>query len=219
MNKKGLLIVLSGPSGVGKGTVRKQLFSMRSDLFYSVSCTTREPRDGEINGLDYNFITFNEFNDNKNNDKFLEYAIYGGNDKCYGTLSDPIYEQLNMGNHVILEIDPQGAFKIRDKHPETVMIFIVPPSWDCLHERLSNRKTEEQHIIKKRLITALEEFVSSYNYDYIVINDDIIKASEDINFIINIISENSENSEEILFKFKDKKIISEVIQDALSGNK
>lgn len=183
LNKKGLLIVISGPSGVGKGTVRKALFEREGhDLVYSVSMTTRKPRDGEVDGSDYYFVSQEEFERQIENDNLLEYANFVGN--YYGTPYDKVEEQLDNGNEVVLEIEVQGAIQVKAKKPDAVFIFIAPPSYEALEQRLRRRGTESEEIIKERLDKAYREIEQAPAYDYIVINDDVDNAADRIMAII-----------------------------------
>ena len=183
LNKKGLLIVISGPSGVGKGTVRKALFEREGhDLVYSVSMTTRKPRDGEVDGADYYFVSEEEFERQIENDNLLEYAKFVGN--YYGTPFDKVEEQLEKGNEVVLEIEVQGAIQVKAKKPDAVFIFIAPPSYEALEQRLRRRGTESEEIIKERLDKAHREIEHAPAYDYIVINDDVDNAADRIMAII-----------------------------------
>lgn len=183
LNKKGLLIVISGPSGVGKGTVRKALFEREGhDLVYSVSMTTRKPRDGEVDGSDYYFVSQEEFERQIENDNLLEYAKFVGN--YYGTPFDKVEEQLEKGNEVVLEIEVQGAIQVKAKKPDAVFIFIAPPSYEALEQRLRRRGTESEEIIKERLDKAHREIEQAPAYDYIVINDDVDNAADRIMAII-----------------------------------
>lgn len=183
LNKKGLLIVISGPSGVGKGTVRKALFEREGhDLVYSVSMTTRKPRDGEVDGADYYFVSEEEFERQIENDNLLEYAKFVGN--YYGTPFDKVEEQLEKGNEVVLEIEVQGAIQVKAKKPDAVFIFIAPPSYEALEQRLRRRGTESEEIIKERLDKAHREIEQAPAYDYIVINDDVDNAADRIMAII-----------------------------------
>lgn len=170
-DKKGLLIVYSGPSGVGKGTVRKRVFEKCGDeLYYSISKTTRNIREGEKNGEDYFFVSRDEFLKEIENDNFLEYNEYVGN--FYGTPKDVVLDKINKGIDVMLEIDVNGAMQIKKKMPNCVMVFIAPPSIDGLRDRLIGRNTDSMDIIEKRLKRAVEEIAYADNYDYIVINSD-----------------------------------------------
>ena len=183
LNERGLLVVISGPSGVGKGTIRKALFELPDNNFcYSVSMTTRQPREGEVDGEDYYFVTRDEFERRIDDGQFLEYAEFV--DQYYGTPSDYIEKKLDEGKEVIMEIEVQGALKVREKMPDAVFVFIVPPSRDVLFERLMNRGTEMTGDIKKRIEKAEREFHLAYKYDYIVVNDDVYNAADRIVAII-----------------------------------
>jgi guanylate kinase len=183
MKEKGLLIVLSGPSGVGKGTVRKAIFSQEETKFeYSISMTTRNPREGEIDGVDYFFKTREEFEELIRQGKLLEYAEFVGN--YYGTPVDYVRETLDNGNDVFLEIEVQGARQVREKFPEALFIFLAPPSLSELQNRLVTRGTEADDIIRGRMETARKEIEMMNLYDYIVENDKIENAVEKINSIV-----------------------------------
>lgn len=183
MEKKGLLIVLSGPSGVGKGTVRKALFSQgETNFVYSISMTTREPRPGEKDGVDYFFKTKAEFEQLIAADKLLEYAKYVGN--YYGTPVDYVNEMLNQGKDVFLEIEVQGAAQVRKKFPDGLFIFLVPPSLTELQNRIEGRGTESENLISNRLQMAREELEMMNLYDYVVENDHVDLACERINAIV-----------------------------------
>lgn len=183
LNHRGLLIVLSGPSGVGKGTVRKALFTMPEQEFvYSVSMTTRKPRPGEVDGVDYYFVTREEFEKQIKNDNLLEYAKFVGN--YYGTPKDKVEEQLARGKEVVLEIDVNGALQVREKCKDAVFIFLVPPSKRALYDRLISRGTENEYEVKARIEKANREFSLAHQYDYIVVNDEVNNAADRIMAII-----------------------------------
>lgn len=183
LDNKGLLIVISGPSGVGKGTVRKALFSREGhNLVYSISMTTRRPREHEENGKDYFFVSKEEFEEQIKKGNLLEYAEFVGN--YYGTPYDRVQEQLNNGNEVVLEIEVQGAMQVKKKVPEAVFIFIAPPSYESLEKRLRYRGTEDVEVIKERLEKAHREIKVASEYDYIVINDEVDNAADRIMAII-----------------------------------
>ena len=183
LNHRGLLIVLSGPSGVGKGTVRKALFEMpEQDFVYSVSMTTRAPRPGEVDGVDYYFVSREEFERQIAAGNLLEYAEFVGN--YYGTPKDKVEEQLNQGKEVILEIEVNGAFQVREKCKDAVFIFLVPPTRRALYERLKSRGTECEERILARIEKANKEFKLAHQYDYIVVNDEIYNAADRIMAII-----------------------------------
>ncbi|UOE57097.1 guanylate kinase [Bacillus sp. CMF12] len=183
MKEKGLLIVLSGPSGVGKGTVRKEIFAQPDTAFeYSISMTTRSPRAGEINGVDYFFKTREEFEELIRQDKLLEYAEFVGN--YYGTPVDYVRETLDRGKDVFLEIEVQGARQVREKFPDGLFIFLVPPSLSELKNRIVTRGTETEDIINNRMSAAKEEIEMMNLYDYVVENDQIDLACERIKSIV-----------------------------------
>lgn len=183
LNERGLLVVMSGPSGVGKGTIRKALFKMPDNNFcYSVSMTTRKPREGEKNGVDYFFVSREEFEAKIAKGELLEYAEFVG--EYYGTPKSFIEKKLSEGNEVIMEIEVQGALQVREKMPDAVFIFIVPPSRQALIDRLLVRGTERTPDIEKRLEKAKREFDLAYKYDYIVVNDEVYNAADRIYAII-----------------------------------
>lgn len=183
LNDRGLLVVISGPSGVGKGTVRKALFEMQNhNLTYSVSMTTRKKRPGEVDGVDYYFVSREEFERRIEEGKFLEHAEFVGN--CYGTPLDKVNEQLEKGSEVVLEIEVEGALQVKKKVPDCVMIFIVPPGKQALYDRLHKRGTESEEVIEERVEKANREFKLAKYYDYIVVNDEVNNAADRIMAII-----------------------------------
>lgn len=183
MKEKGLLIVLSGPSGVGKGTVRKEIFSQPDVNFeYSISMTTRTPRTGEVDGVDYFFKSREEFEQLIAADKLLEYAEFVGN--YYGTPVDYVRETLDAGRDIFLEIEVQGAQQVRAKFPEGLFIFLAPPSLSELHSRIVIRGTESDEVIKGRMEKARKEIEMMSLYDYVVENDEVEKACSRIQAII-----------------------------------
>lgn len=179
---KGIVLVVSGPSGVGKGTVCKYLVEREDDIFLSVSATSRKPRVGEIDGEHYYFKTPEEFAEMVENDEFLEYANYVSS--SYGTPKAPCFDHLEKGESVILEIEVQGGTMVKEKYPEAVLIFMVPPSMETLKERLTGRGTETEDVINQRISRAYEEFEYIDKYDYIVENDDVNLAADRIKAII-----------------------------------
>lgn len=180
--EKGLLIVLSGPSGAGKGTVLKEVIKQNKNVCVSVSCTTRPPRPGEVDGVHYYFKTMQEFKQMLRNGEFLEFAPVF--DNYYGTPLFAVEEKRNEGMDVILEIDVQGALDIQQKVPDAVLIFISPPSMDELKRRLQGRNTESQEQVEKRFSTAYYEMKFKKQYDYEVVNDTVEQAAKDILAII-----------------------------------
>lgn len=176
--KKGELIVLSGPSGVGKSTVISELLSSRRDIHFSVSFTTRPPRMGEADGVNYNFVSRQEFERMIARDELLEYAEYVGN--YYGTSLKVIREKLEQGVDVLLDIEVQGAAKVRERCPEAVLIFLIPPSIEELSRRLHRRNTDEEDVIEHRLEKARQECRESARYDYLVVNDTVVEAAGEI---------------------------------------
>ena len=182
MKKKGLLIVISAPSGGGKGTVLKELFRRNGNLRMSVSATTRAPRPGEEHGVHYYFITQDAFKQNIENGAMLEYAEYCGN--FYGTPKAPVQAWLDEGYDVVLEIEVQGGRQIKAAAPDCVSVFLLPPSLEVLEKRLRGRGTETEAVIEKRLAAAREEIPCVRDYDYAVINDTVEQAVLDIEAIL-----------------------------------
>lgn len=178
----GLLIVMSGFSGAGKGTLMKRLLNDYEDYAFSVSMTTRAPRVGEVDGKDYFFVTRETFEKNIENDGFVEYAEYCGN--YYGTPRAYVEEQLRNGKNVILDIEVQGAMQIKAKFPNALMVFVTPPSIDVLLKRLRARGTETEDVIQKRINQAKEESSRMDKYEYIVINDDLDTAVKEMHEIV-----------------------------------
>ncbi|EGA89481.1 guanylate kinase [Planococcus donghaensis MPA1U2] len=182
-NQRGLLIVLSGPSGVGKGTVRKELFSQPNTNYeYSISMTTRSPREGEVDEVDYFFKTRSEFETLIEQDQLLEYAEFVGN--YYGTPLEYVNKMRDAGRDVFLEIEVQGAAQVRSKVPDGLFIFLAPPSLSELEERLVGRGTESDDVIASRLRAARQELEMMNLYDYVVENDEVENACDRINAII-----------------------------------
>lgn len=182
MPQQGVLIVLSGPSGTGKGTICKELLRSYPNLQYSVSATTRTPREGEANGVNYWFITRDEFQTMVENDELLEWAEVYGN--FYGTPRRYVQQQLDSGKDVVLEIDIQGAMQIKNKFPQGVFIYVVPPSLEVLADRIYKRGTDSMDTIKKRLSCASTELESAYNYHYVIVNDSVGAAVAKVEAII-----------------------------------
>ena len=181
-NRKGLLVVVSGPSGAGKGTVLAHTVEKYPNLKYSVSVTTRAPRVGEVDGVNYYFKTVDEFNEMLKNDAFLEHQkVY---DNFYGTPIDKVKEQLGAGFDVVLEIDVKGALDVKNRYPDAVMIFISPSKRSTIEERLRGRSTESEEQLKLRIDSAIEEIKQAVFYDYIVVNEDAVQGAMDIVSII-----------------------------------
>lgn len=181
MTKKGLLVVISGPSGAGKGTICKALLD-KNDFWISVSATTRDPRKGEVNGVNYYFLTKEDFKDRIENDDFLEYAEVYGN--YYGTPRSEVLKAINKGEDVILEIDIQGALRVKETYPEGVFIFILPPSMEELKNRIINRGSETPESLVTRFKSAYKEINYVSKYNYAVINDTVDEAVKKIESIL-----------------------------------
>ena len=179
--RKGKLYIFTGPSGTGKGTLLGRVMKEDDRLFLSVSATTRAPRDGEQNGVNYYFLTHEEFDCRVAAGAFLEYASYVGN--SYGTLEAPVQQKLDAGFDVVLEIEVQGAMAVHRKRPDAVMIFVAPPSFEALSERLHGRGTECEETVKARLETARQELQHQMEFDYLVVNDDLDTAARDLSAI------------------------------------
>lgn len=174
--KRGVLFVFSGPSGVGKGTLKAKLFEEFADrIVYSVSATTRGPREGEVDGKDYFFISRQEFERRVKNNEFLEHAEFAGN--CYGTPRAYVEKLLDSGMNVVLEIDVQGALQVMKSMPECVSVFILPPSFEELEHRLRGRGTETEEKVRERLETAKRELPYAPQYDYQIVNGGDIEAA------------------------------------------
>lgn len=183
MTKPGLLIVLSGPSGVGKDSVLREFLAKEdAGCILSVSATTRSRRPGEVEGKDYFFLSREKFGELVVRGEMLEYAQYG--DNFYGTPRNTVDMQLEKGKNVILEIEVQGAMQIKRLRPDAVFIFIMPPSWDCLEKRLKKRGTESEDSLKKRIAAAGTEILGAKDYDYIIINDTVENCSCDLAAVI-----------------------------------
>ncbi len=179
---KGKLIVISAPSGCGKSTVVHALMERRPNLKFSISATTRKPREGEEDGKDYFFVSRERFMEMVAEDAFLEHAVYVEN--CYGTPRKALDDMLESGLDVMLDIDVQGAFQIREKRPDALMVFLMPPSFEELEKRLILRGKDSMEVIKNRLITAREECKVADKFDYIIVNDDVERAVSEFSSII-----------------------------------
>ena len=182
MNNK--LYVISGSSGVGKGTVLKGFLDRNPDFMLSISCTTRTPRPGEVDGVNYFFLSEDEFEECIKQDKFLEYAEFAGN--YYGTKKRYIKQCLEEGKNIILEIDTKGALQVKKRMPEAVLIFICPPSFETLEARLRGRHTEDEETIQKRLHEAKIELERADSFDYKIVNDDLDKAIQTLEEVIGV---------------------------------
>lgn len=184
--KKGLLIILSGPSGVGKGTIRKYIMdNFNIKLCYSISMTTRPRREKEVDGVDYYFVSPEEFQKNIDENNFLEWEEFVGN--RYGTPKSKVEELRNQGKHVLLEIEVNGASEVMSKvnDDRVISFFLMPPSLNALESRIRRRKTESEEIIKERLDKGVKEMNMASNYDHVILNDDVARASQEIVDIIN----------------------------------
>ena len=203
--RKGRLYVLSGPSGAGKGTICKAVMDQGDpELALSVSMTTRAPREGEVNGVSYYFVTQEEYDRTVAEDGFLEHAgIYGN---CYGTPKAPALEKLNAGIDLILEIEMQGALQVKKSYPDARLIFILPPSLEVLKKRLRGRGTESEEQLKRRTGAAIEEIHRIVDYDYFVINDELQDAVARVNAIISAgRQEIDERAAEIVKNYEEEK--------------
>lgn len=200
---KGKLFVVSAPSGCGKGTILLEVLNNNKNLFYSVSATTRTPREGEIDGVNYYFLSKDEFKREIDNGGMLEYAQYC--DNFYGTPKKKVVEKLEQGIDVILEIETNGAMQVKGVMPEAVLIFILPPSVLELRRRLNKRGTEEENVIEKRVKEAEDEIRRAFNYDYIIMNDELDKAIEDFEAVLKASKLTKENN---------KNMIEEVLKNA-----
>ena len=190
---KGVLLIVSGLSGAGKGTICKRIMEKYPDYELSISATTRDPRPGEVDGREYFFITKEEFEDRIKNGQLLEYAKYV--DNYYGTPKDWVLAQMYQGKNVILEIELQGAFQVRDQIPEAVLIFIMPPDMEELERRLRGRGSETEEQIKKRLLRAMEEIEYVDQYDYVIVNEEVEKSVEMLHTIVLNIKEENKTGE------------------------
>ena len=201
MNKRGILAIISGFSGAGKGTVVNKLLE-KDNYAVSISATTREPRQGEVDGKNYFFKSRDEFENMIENNQLIEYAEYVGN--YYGTPRDYVLKKLEEGYDVILEIEMQGALKVKEKFPETALIFITPPSADELKKRLVGRGTETIEQIDKRMSRAVDECDYMNKYDYIVVNDDLDECVDEIHRLLQSIHNAKENQSELIEKITEE---------------
>lgn len=191
--RKGNLFIVSGPSGAGKGTLVRALFERVPDLWVSVSATTREPRPGELGGRDYLFVTNGEFDHLVATSGLIEWAEVHGN--RYGTPRAAVEAKVAQGRQVVLEIDPQGAFQVRDLYPSSVLLFILPPSMDELERRLRHRGSESAEQVSIRMKTAERELELVGKYDHVVINDDVPRAAEELAQIIDSYADDEESEQ------------------------
>jgi guanylate kinase len=182
MFRKGLIIVVCGPSGVGKGTLLSEVLDSSENMRFSVSATTRAPREGEIEGVDYFFKTHADFEKMINDDELVEWVKYV--DNYYGTPGKPIESSISSGTDIVLDIEVEGAQHIKKKYPDSVLIFILPPSFKELKRRIEKRGTENEEEIEKRLKRAKAELSFAKKYDYVVINDDKNEAINEIKSIV-----------------------------------
>ena len=212
LNNKGLIIVISGPSGAGKGSICSQIIKDMKDTKLSISMTSRKPRPNELDGVDYYFVTKEEFEKRINNNEFLEYAIVHSNE-YFGTPKSKIEEYVNNGINVILEIDIQGALKISEKIKDAIFIFIMPPSMDELKNRLLKRNTENKEKILERFKTAYKELNEYKKYNYVVVNDDLKSAINKTESIILAEKCRVDRIEEIYLNSKEEEIHEELMEE------
>lgn len=206
------LFVVSAPSGCGKGTVLGEVFK-EGNVFYSVSCTTRKPREGEENGVHYHFIDDDTFEKMISNNEFLEYA--GFVKKYYGTPIKPVKEHLEKGIDVVLEIETKGAFQVKKAMPEAVLIFMLPPSVSELERRLRKRGTEEESVILDRVAQAHGEIEKSYDYDYVIMNDELDDAVADFKTVLESVKNGNAEADKFKTNNNDiRKLINEVLENA-----
>lgn len=196
MKRKGILIVVSGFSGAGKGTLMKELLKRYDNYALSVSMTTRAPREGEVDGESYFFVDKETFERTIAEDGLIEYASYCGN--YYGTPREYVEKCLQDGRDVILEIEIQGALKVKEKFPETLLLFVMPPSATELKRRLEGRGTESPEVIRERLVRASEEAEGIENYEYLIINDDLDECVREMNDIINAARRNPVRNRQLI---------------------
>lgn len=182
MKKKGLLVVVSGPSGAGKGTICKNFMELNKEMLLSISSTTRNPRENEIDGVNYNFITKQDFEDLIGTDSLLEYVHVFGN--YYGTPKKWVLECIEKGKDVLLEIEIVGAMKVKEKYPDAILVFVLPPSLKELKNRIITRGTETIEQIENRMARAMQEIKTIEKYDYFIFNDNLTRAVDDLEAII-----------------------------------
>ena len=201
MTNKGILIIISGFSGAGKGTLVKKLLQTYDEYALSISMTTRQPREGEQHGVEYFFANKEEFEEKIKENGFIEYACYCGN--YYGTPKAYVEEQLSKGRNVILEIEIQGALKVKEQFPECLLMFVTPPSAEELERRLVGRGTETPEVIRKRLARASEESEGIEAYDYIVVNDDLDVCVKEIHQLVDCARRAPVRREEFIREIRD----------------
>ena len=202
MKHQGILAVVSGFSGAGKGTIMKALLGKYDNYALSISATTRKPREGEVHGREYFFLSVEEFEKLIEEDQFIEHARYVSN--YYGTPRSYVEEKMAEGKDVILEIEIQGALKVKEKFPETLLVFVVPPSAEELKNRLVGRGTETMEVIESRMDRALEEAEEMDAYDYILVNETIDKAVEDLHNLIQSQHMKVSGNQELIKKMKEE---------------
>lgn len=211
-NNNARLFVISAPSGCGKGTILKEVFK-DIDVFYSISCTTRDPREKEVDGIDYHFITDERFEEMIAGDEFLEYAKFV--EHSYGTPAKPVLDNLAQGRDVILEIETQGAFQIKEKMPDAVLIFILAPSIKEIRRRLYKRATEKSDVIEHRVSQAAGEIEKSVMYDYVIMNDALEDAVRDFETVYRSAKNGDDKADKFKAENKDiVKMINEVLKNA-----
>lgn len=202
MKQQGILAVVSGFSGAGKGTIMKALLGKYDNYALSISATTRKPREGEVHGREYFFLSVDEFEKMIDEDQFIEHARYVSN--YYGTPRSYVEEKMAEGKDVILEIEIQGALKVKEKFPETLLVFVVPPSAEELKNRLVGRGTETMEVIESRMDRALEEAEEMEAYDYILVNETVDKAVEDLHNLIQSQHMKASGNQELIKKMKEE---------------
>lgn len=202
MNQRGILVVVSGFSGSGKGTLMKTLLEKYDNYALSISATTRQPRAGEENGREYFFVTKEQFQEMIREDQLIEYAQYV--DNYYGTPKAYVEKQMDAGKDVILEIEIQGALKVKEQFPETLLVFIMPPSAEELKRRLVGRGTETEEVIQSRLERAVKESEGIERYDYLLVNDDVERCSEEMHRLIQIQHNRAENCLEFIGRIQEE---------------
>ena len=202
MNDHGMLIVVSGFSGAGKGTLMKELLKRYDNYALSISATTRKPREGEADGREYFFVTEEHFKEMIETDALIEYARYVNH--YYGTPKEYVFNQMKMGKDVILEIEIQGALKVKEHFPEAILIFVMPPNTEELKRRLIGRGTESMEVINARLSRAAEEAEGMEKYDYILINNQVCTCVEEMHTMIQVQHNRASNNTEFLSHIREE---------------